>query len=97
MSTGAGESYEENAITELKEEMGIEGIRPQHHFDFWFEMPGLRMWGALFSCLYDGEMTLQPEEVESGEWRSEAVSTFLYSAIRTWHASDDATIVHDAL
>lgn len=69
---GSGESYEENAIAELKEEMGIEGVRPQHHLNFWFEMPGLRMWGALFSCTYDGEMTLQPEEVESGEWRSVA-------------------------
>ena len=25
-------------------------------------------WGRVFSCVYDGELVLQPEEVESGEF-----------------------------
>lgn len=71
-------------MTELSEEMGIEGVALRYHFNFWFECPGLRMWGALFSCTYDGEMVLQPEEVESGEFMSVAVGLISHVSCCVW-------------
>lgn len=66
----AGESYEQSAERELFEEMGIRGVALMSHFDFWFEDGRGRVWGRVFSCLYDGrleDVVPQPEEVESVE------------------------------
>jgi 8-oxo-dGTP pyrophosphatase MutT (NUDIX family) len=57
----AGESYEQSAVRELAEEMGISGAELTSHFDFWFE-EGL-VWGRVFSCQWDGPVVPQPEEV----------------------------------
>ena len=64
----AGETYEQSAERELAEELGIRGAALRSLFDFYFEEGTCRVWGRAFSCVYDGEMTLQPEEVESGEF-----------------------------
>ncbi|MBI1788023.1 MAG: NUDIX hydrolase YfcD [Acidobacteria bacterium] len=61
----AGESYEESARRELAEEMGIRDAPLEAHLDFYFEDDSGRVWGRVFSCVYDGELTLQAEEVES--------------------------------
>jgi 8-oxo-dGTP pyrophosphatase MutT (NUDIX family) len=63
----AGESYEESAARELEEEMGIAGVELEPWFDFYFEDQGTRAWGRAFGCRYDGELTLQVEEVQSVE------------------------------
>ena len=68
---GAGESYEANAARELEEEMGVPlaiGERAAPLFDFFFEDALTRVWGRAFRCVYDGEIRLQAEEVESGEF-----------------------------
>lgn len=62
----AGESYLECATRELEEEMGIRGAALETLFDFYFEDERSRVWGTAFSCIYDGEIVLQAEEVESG-------------------------------
>ncbi len=62
----AGESYEQGAERELEEEMGIRGIPLHRLFDFYFEDDHTRLWGCAFSCVYDGMVVLQEEEVESG-------------------------------
>jgi 8-oxo-dGTP pyrophosphatase MutT (NUDIX family) len=62
----AGETYEQGAERELEEEMGIRGVPLTRLFDFYFENEHTRLWGCAFSCLYDGEIVLQEEEVESG-------------------------------
>jgi 8-oxo-dGTP pyrophosphatase MutT (NUDIX family) len=62
----AGETYEQGAARELAEEMGIHGILLTRLFDFYFEDEHTRLWGCAFSCLYDGAVVLQEEEVESG-------------------------------
>lgn len=67
----AGETYFESATRELTEELGITGVDLTHHFDFFFEdmkngKPVNRVWGDVWSCVYDGELRLQKEEVESG-------------------------------
>ena len=65
-----GETYEECAERELEEEMGIRGIPLTKLFDFYHEDAGNRVWGRVYKCIYDGEIVLQEEEVESGEFQS---------------------------
>lgn len=60
----AGESYEESAARELEEEMGIRNVPLSRLFDFYFEDERTRVWGGAFSCMYDGALVLQKEEVE---------------------------------
>jgi 8-oxo-dGTP pyrophosphatase MutT (NUDIX family) len=62
----AGETYEHGAERELEEEMGIRGVPLTRLFDFYFEHESTRLWGCAFSCMYDGEVVLQEEEVENG-------------------------------
>ena len=62
----SGESYEKAAARELAEELGIHGIPLLSHFDFYHEDGGNRVWGRVFTCVHDGVIELQEEEVESG-------------------------------
>jgi 8-oxo-dGTP pyrophosphatase MutT (NUDIX family) len=62
----AGETYEQGAARELAEEMGIRGVPLTPLFDFYFENERTCLWGRAFSCVYEGVVVLQPEEVESG-------------------------------
>jgi 8-oxo-dGTP pyrophosphatase MutT (NUDIX family) len=64
----AGETYEQGAERELEEEMGIRGVALKRLFDFRFEDEHTRLWGCSFSCVYDGPVVLQEEEVESGDF-----------------------------
>jgi isopentenyldiphosphate isomerase len=66
----AGETYEQGAERELEEEMGIRGMPLNRLFDFYFEGDHTRLWGCAFSCVYDGIVVLQEEEVESGAFVS---------------------------
>src|SRR3989454_12783723 len=60
----AGESYEQGARRELEEEMGIRDVPLAWLFDFYFADEHTRVWGGAFSCVYDGKVILQEEEVE---------------------------------
>lgn len=62
----AGEEYEQGAVREVEEEMGIRGVPLTPLFRFYHQDTHNRVWGAVFSCVYDGEIVLQEEEVESG-------------------------------
>jgi hypothetical protein len=46
--------------------MGIQGVSLTHLFDFYHQDASNRVWGRAYSCMYDGEIVLQEEEVESG-------------------------------
>jgi isopentenyldiphosphate isomerase len=61
-----GETYEQGAVRELSEELGICGVPLRRLFDFLYEDEHIRVCGAAFSCVYDGDMVLQKDEVESG-------------------------------
>ncbi|MEW6299829.1 MAG: NUDIX hydrolase YfcD [Thermodesulfobacteriota bacterium] len=61
----AGESYEQGAVRELEEEMGIRNTPLTWLFDFYFENEHTRVWGGTFSCVYEGPLALQTEEIES--------------------------------
>ena len=62
----AGESYDESAERELEEELGIKNIPLTSHFTFSHEDGSNLVWGRVYSCIYNGELTLQEEEIESG-------------------------------
>lgn len=62
----AGESYDQSAERELAEELGIRDIPLTPHFEFKHEDDANIVWGRVYSCIYDGALTLQEEEVESG-------------------------------
>jgi len=62
----AGESYDESARRELEEELGIRNTQLTAHFTFLYEDGTNKVWGRVYSCTYDGKITLQKEEVESG-------------------------------
>ena len=66
----AGESYEESALRELDEEMGIQGVPLVRLFDFYHQDASNCVWGRAYSCEYNGKILLQKEEVESGEFCS---------------------------
>lgn len=60
----AGESYEEGARRELAEEMGITGTAIRYEFEMFYEDALSRVFGGVFSCVWDGPLTLQAEEVQ---------------------------------
>lgn len=62
----AGESYDESAERELEEELGIRNTPLTSHFEFKHEDAHNIVWGRVYSCVYDGEMILQEEEIERG-------------------------------
>ena len=64
-----GETYEESARRELEEELGIRDVPLSHLFDFYYKEGKNRVWGRAYKCVYDGEIVLQEEEVESGSFR----------------------------
>ena len=64
----AGESYLEGAVRELEEELGIRETPLTELFDFYYEDEHIRLWGRAFCCVYDVELLLQEEEVESGAY-----------------------------
>ncbi|WP_297846382.1 NUDIX domain-containing protein, partial [Pseudomonas sp.] len=55
--------YAESAARELEEELGVGGVTLSAHEHFFFDQPGNRLWCAVFSAVWDGPLTLQPEEV----------------------------------
>ena len=65
----AGETYEASAERELEEELGIRDVPLTRLFDFYCSEAENRVWGRAFACIYDGNMVLQAEEVESGRYR----------------------------
>ena len=61
----AGEAYEAGARRELAEEVGIRGVPLAHQFVFHYADDYTQVWGSVFTCVYDGALALQEEEVES--------------------------------
>lgn len=70
---GYGETYRENAVRELKEEMGIDVDREnsphslERLFTFPYEDDRVRVWGDLYECVYRGalkDLKMQEEEVD---------------------------------
>lgn len=80
----ADETYEESALRELNEELGLTGVRLAHLFDQYFEDADNRVWGRIFSCVSEGPFVLQQEEIEYGRFVALA-------DIETLHQADPVT------
>lgn len=65
-----GEDYVLSAARELEEELGIAGVPLREHGRFYFDEPGNRLWGAVFSAVSDAPLRLQPEEVMEARFMS---------------------------
>jgi len=59
------ETYEQGAVRELAEEMGISDVPLTWLFEFYFADDRARVWGGVFLCVYDGVIIPQEEEVAS--------------------------------
>ena len=55
---------------ELAEELGVENVPLKSHFDFFHEQGRNRVWGRVYSCVWEGPFVLQAEEVASGDFYS---------------------------
>jgi isopentenyldiphosphate isomerase len=62
------ETYEQGAARELEEELGIRNVPLVRHFTHCYRDEDVCVWGALFTCSFDGPMVLQEEEIVSGEF-----------------------------
>ncbi|WP_448871109.1 NUDIX hydrolase YfcD [Desulfobulbus propionicus] len=63
-----GESYEESAKRELREELGISNVKLRPLFDQYYEDATNRVWGRIFVCTSNGPFTLQEEEIDFGRF-----------------------------
>ena len=59
----AGESYEQNAIRELEEEIGVKGVALNPLWDFRIHQDQCDVWGRAFWVTYDGPIKLVDGEV----------------------------------
>nr|WP_320010040.1 NUDIX domain-containing protein [uncultured Desulfobulbus sp.] len=64
----ADESYEESAKRELKEELGISGVKLRPLFDQFYEDADNAVWGRIFACTSNGPFVLQEEEIDYGRF-----------------------------
>jgi 8-oxo-dGTP pyrophosphatase MutT (NUDIX family) len=87
-----GESYRQSAERELFEELGIRGVPLTELFDHFYSDDSCRVWGRVFRCRYDGKMTLQKEEIESGRFMP--VADILANADNLRITPDSLQILH---
>jgi len=64
----SGESYEDAARRELKEEAAIENVKLEYLFPLRYRTNDYNNNRRIFRCTYKGEMKLQKEEIESGKF-----------------------------
>ncbi|MBU0910069.1 MAG: NUDIX hydrolase YfcD [Proteobacteria bacterium] len=64
----AWEDYDLSARRELAEEVGISGVPLTPLFDFYLQDENNKVWGRAYSCVADGSITLQEEEVQWGRF-----------------------------
>lgn len=67
----SGESYDSAAARELREELGIDSGKPCQ-LRFLFKHPACRHTGQefvqVYEILWDGAITIDPEEIDYGQW-----------------------------
>merc|ERR1712228_115751 len=62
---GKDESNEDNAYRELKEELGIDLLNENKKLIYHGCFRHNTFWGNLYSCLHDGDVTIQTSEIDS--------------------------------
>jgi mutator protein MutT len=64
----AGENYDEAAIREVREEMGIKNPQLKFLFKFRFKSDINKVLQSVYLCIYDGKIMIQKEEIEKGSF-----------------------------
>lgn len=64
----AGEQYLAAAERELAEELGVRGVPLREHGRFLFDQPGNRLWCAVYSAQFDGDVSTQAVEIQQHCW-----------------------------
>lgn len=64
----AGEPYDAAAAREAREELGIDRLRLRRLFPMRYEDQGNAVCGMVYSCMSEGNFTLQAAEIIRGEW-----------------------------
>lgn len=75
----AGEDYDTTARRELAEELGICNQELDFHGHFFHHDNHCKVWGAVYSCVWEGEIF--PQSSEIAEWRFlslEEIGDFIY-------------------
>mgnify|MGYP000368549282 CR=1 FL=1 len=62
-----GESYSEAALRELGEELGIYHQELNAHGEFFYADDKCKVWGSIYSLIWDGDITPQASEIS--QWR----------------------------
>jgi isopentenyldiphosphate isomerase len=63
-TVSSGESYKQCALRELEEELGIKDTSITFLFNNRYKSEETNLVQKVYSCIYDGELKLQTEEVE---------------------------------
>ncbi|BFO20166.1 hypothetical protein SHKM778_65540 [Streptomyces sp. KM77-8] len=91
---GAGESYDEAALREAEEELGVSGL-PQPAYAFTFRYDGERgrsWWSAVYEVRCDGAVRPQAEEVAWWDFLSEAE---LERRLGEWEWTPDGVVAYE--
>ena len=64
----SGETYDEAARRELKEEIGVSAADLRAILPLRYDDENNRVNGMIYSCTVDEPLTLQAEEIVTGEW-----------------------------
>lgn len=62
----SGETYDQAAERETREEVGIQNPRLKFLFKFRYKSETDNYWTQFYSCVYDGKLEFQKEEIEKG-------------------------------
>jgi 8-oxo-dGTP pyrophosphatase MutT (NUDIX family) len=101
---GAGETYDEAALREAEEELGVSGLpRPRPLFTFLYERDGLSWWSRVYEVRCELPVSPQAEEVawhafltddelerRLAEWQWVPDGLEAFHRLREWHARPPA-------
>lgn len=93
---GAGEGYDEAALREAEEELGVSGLpRPEYVFKFLYDDgAGRSWWSAVYEVRCDRPVRPQAEEVAWGDFLSEAE---LERRLGEWEWTPDGLAAYERL
>ena len=70
----AGESYDEAALREMREELGISEVSVEFLYTYMHRNEYESEYVSTYRCLWDGEFSLHPDEIDEGRfWSLESI------------------------
>ncbi|KFG76366.1 NUDIX hydrolase [Streptomyces mutabilis] len=93
---GAGESYDDAALREAEEELGVTGLpRPEYLFKFLYDDgAGRTWWSAVYEVRWEGPVAPQEEEVA---WHGFLTEAEVEVGLGEWEWVPDGLAAHSRL